>query len=275
MSENEKTLNYFIEMSTYLQDLIDEDCIIGIGDTETFLKYLPGKELDVKAVEGAPLKKGDVMYRCLQENKKIVEIIPKEIFGIPFKSVTIPIKNHQGNPVGTISIGRSLKRQHRHTELIENIAAALEEITANIDEISSSANEIAVSSEETSTQSKNAMLQMSQSDTILKYIKNISDETNLLGLNAAIEAAKAGEQGRGFSVVAERIRKLSVETTNSVTNINNILQSIKESVSKMHEVIETTTGATKIQSENAEQILGALEELNANTQLLADLSKEL
>ncbi|QUH25248.1 methyl-accepting chemotaxis protein [Serpentinicella alkaliphila] len=80
---------------------------------------------------------------------------------------------------------------------------------------------------------------MSQSDTILRYIKEISDETNLLGLNAAIEAAKAGDQGKGFSVVAERIRKLSKETTSVVVNIKNILDSISSSVSIMHSSLET------------------------------------
>ncbi|QUH25249.1 hypothetical protein [Serpentinicella alkaliphila] len=87
------------------------------------------------------------MYRCICENRKIVEIIPKEVFGIPFKSITVPLRNSKRKAIGSINIGRSLKRQNTHKELTENIAAAFEEIIASVNEISNSAIGIANSSE--------------------------------------------------------------------------------------------------------------------------------
>ncbi len=104
--------------------------------------------------------------------------------------------------------------------------------------------------------------------TILSVIEGISEQTNLLALNAAIEAARAGEQGRGFAVVADEVRQLASRTHDSVGEIRGVIDNLQ---SGTRSVVHAISEGNSLAVETAQQVTLAVDSLNEISELVTEI----
>ena len=148
--------------------------------------------------------------------------------------------------------GRELVIQSRHS--ISNLANEVNEASTVISQLNEHAQGI---------------------NSILSTIQGIAEQTNLLALNAAIEAARAGEQGRGFAVVADEVRVLSQRTHTSTEEIQSMIATLQQITTKAVDLMETSSKLAQCTVEDADEANVALEQINASVAMISDMATQI
>lgn len=271
---NEGMLQSFINISPYLSSLLEEEISFALTDKEKFIAFSPSENIRPDIRVGDIIKKGSSTYDAIRTKSVVTKIIEEEVFDFKLKSIAVPIEGNNGEVVGVVSIGKSLKRQENMLNLSKNLSEASGQIADAINEVSEGVQNTASLNEIVLKEATEAFEKTLNSNEIINFIKAIERQTNLLGLNASIEAARAGEYGKSFSVVASEIRKLSNSSSESITKINDIINEIQTSVKNISDSIQKINETFHNQAAALEEITASIQDLNSNAEVLEHISAQ-
>lgn len=163
-------------------------------------------------------------------------------------------------PVARIAAGLvvTMLRDEELKEVIRNqvqlLSQSIEQAASAIQQMAASSQEVASISQNVANVAREGQEQVKETTNILEFIRKVAKQTNLLGLNAAIEASRAGEQGRGFSVVAGEVRKLAEDSNRSANEIDGILGHFKSTIERITEQVLQNSRITQEQARSTQEI---------------------
>ena len=212
------------------------------------------------------------------------------------KDVSHTVENLAIKSATTISIS------HEQEQFVDTIVTAVNQMSAAVREVATNAqhtaseitkvNEQTIEGKKVLSQSVDHIQQLSESvknavvvieklsvnsaniASVLDVIRSIAEQTNLLALNAAIEAARAGEQGRGFAVVADEVRTLASRTGSSTQDIQHMIEELQRGVNDAVRSIESGASLTASTVSLASQTQDALDEILNSTSKVSDMSTQ-
>ena len=261
-------LDLMVEAAPYLNDMMPNDISVTVIKDGKYAAYVPGKEINLGLHIGETAK-GPVAQACQETGRRIVRNVDssKAVGGKAYYVCGMPIKEN-GTVVGCVLVNQLTGDQEIVHSIAGELAASSEEFTAGMDELASSSQALAVSGNDIGRLSKDLEAVVKQTDEIVALIKNMAEQTNLLGLNAAIEAARVGEQGRGFAVVADEVRKLALASASSVKNVTASLHQIQGAIHQLSERIGDVESTAKGQT-------ASVNEMAVASRTLASMAGEL
>ena len=265
-----KSVKSSLDKIKCISEDLDLSCDVVVEGDDEISQISKALNVMVKAFKGTVYDAQDVANASTRESNRLEEVV--ETLGT--NSTAVEKEIHDVNALVT-EIGEKLDTVEESTITVtEDLDTTYNVLDTFIIKLGSVVNSI-----ENGTQQQEELVQKVASLTeqaknikeVLEIISDIADQTNLLALNAAIEAARAGEHGRGFAVVADEVRKLAERTQKSLTEISANVNLITQNVVEIADETQETSQSMFTISESAQELIVSSNETKDN--LLATKEK--
>ena len=265
-----KIVQAFDAFAPTLAELLPEGGLVYVADKEKYVKRQGSKKFDIaELMVGVPIRDGSPAFEAVKQKKQHVQEIDASVYGMPVLSAASPLIDPEtGAVVGTFCLVLPRKVANDLKEIAHSLDQGLTGVSASVQQITAATNDVSSSQSRLHDEIQKAKGLLEKINDVMNFIKEIADETKMLGLNAAIEAARVGEAGMGFGVVAEEIRKLSAESKKTVTQIKDLTKEIEKSMNE-------TSGTSQSTLAVVEQTSAAIQEVNATIEEMTSLAAQL
>ncbi|HEY1406563.1 MAG TPA: methyl-accepting chemotaxis protein, partial [Spirochaetota bacterium] len=259
-------------------DMFPEGMFVYVTDMEKIIERQPSKKFDLPNIQvGYVLKEQDTAYKTIQSKQFQIQEVGSDRYGVPVLIINHPLFDEIDctQIVGTLGVVIPNTTEAKLRSMSNTLKTGLLGISSGIEQLAASASQIRINEQVLNESINGVMEHIEEINKISEYIKEISDRTNMLGLNAAIEAARAGSVGMGFSIVADEIRKLSEQSKETVPKIKKITDSIKSQMKTVGNKAQDSMKSSQEQAAATEEITAEIEEISGMAEELETIAKDL
>ncbi len=259
----------------YIGKMLREKATVSMYDRQKVLYYEQLGDFDLGFRTGVDLAPGFEDFKGVADKVNAVVVsYPSEVFGVPLEGINIPV--YDGSElVAMLLVMYEQTTQNNLEAIISESRSISDSLVDMVQHVAAHAEELQATSEQILENSRVTVEKSSKINEVATLIKEISEQTNLLGLNAAIEAARVGELGAGFGVVATEVRKLSVNAKQATGDIENALREVQESIRKMELEIAQITSSSQEQASLVSSFTDVIERLHGTSSTMQTLANNL
>lgn len=268
----------FKSFAPIVTELFPEGAFLYISDLTKIINIQGSKKFTLPNMNvGYELKETDMAYKTIHSENPQGKEMGAERYGLPVYISNYPIYDEEdGNSiVGTLGVVVPKVAASKLQIMSENLSNSLTSISETVEHLASTSMKIHENEQTLYNNIHSVNEVLNQINEVTEFISSVANQSNMLGLNASIEASRAGEMGRGFSVVANEIRKLSSQSKETVPKIKILTQDIQSKIREIDEKSRQSLSASEEQAAATEEISASVQELAAVTSELHNTSRNI
>ncbi|KGO14202.1 methyl-accepting chemotaxis protein [Clostridium botulinum] len=268
----------FGSFAPMLAEMFQEGAFLFTTDLNKVVDIQSSEKFDVTTIRsGDKLEEDFIAGKVIKTGKPQLEQVKTLEYGVPVILSGYPLfdEENENKVVGSFCIIMPQEVADKLRTMSGNLEDNLSEISATIEELAASASQIHTNEQDLNQEINKIIAVSEEINEISSFIKEIADETKMLGLNAAIEAARAGEAGKGFGVVAKEIRRLSEQSKSTVPKIKELTDNIKIKVEDVSKKSQSSLVSSQEQAAASEEITAGIEEITSMSEELNTIAQKL
>lgn len=242
-----------------------KDIAFFASDLERYI-YLEKPFFDIPFIHiGDEIPKDGLISKTISMRRTMIGEIPEKMYGKALKIIASPFFDDEQpeRVIGTFGMALARDDAHSLRSISDTFTQSLQEICNAVESTAMAASSISQEEQQLSSEILTIKDSYAKINSILQYINEIAAQTKMLGLNAAIEAARAGDIGRGFGVVADEIRKLADVSKSTASQIMTITKEVDEKINIAITRVQESIKSTEEQAAATQEMNASIEELNS------------
>jgi peptidoglycan hydrolase CwlO-like protein len=272
---SKELMDALIVITPFIAEIMQTDMGFAITDNKKFVVQTDGKTVKLNISPGDPVNPKSAMAEAMRTKKPAVKNMDASLYGIPVRIYGYPLLDEKNRVMGSVGIARNIETWTGLNQSAEELSESSKEVENIINQFLEVASQLNNDSVLLQNKADDINQKFQETNQILESIKSISSQTRLIGLNAAIEAARIGDIGKGFGVVANEIRKLSGNSNDASIEIEKTLKELQKDLENITKEVTSINNTVIDQLEKAKEINLQIERFGEISKVLLQLSNRL